>query len=120
MADPRKVFGASAEELAARYLQQKGHKILGRNVKLDLGEIDLLTLDGATVVIVEVKARRSDQLGHPADKVDRQKQNKLRQLAKLLEIKYPDRVLRIDVVAIDYSNPNPIIDYFPSAVDGVS
>jgi len=49
----RRWFGRRAERFAAKYLRRQGCRILGRNVDDRLGEIDLLALDGQTIVVVE-------------------------------------------------------------------
>jgi len=51
--------GAEAEALAAAFLERKGLKILARNYRCRMGEIDLVAQDGATTVFVEVRSRAS-------------------------------------------------------------
>src|SRR4051794_13247196 len=55
----RHSFGRYGEDAAAEYLRRRGYEILARNVRTSFGELDLVALDGETVVFVEVKARRS-------------------------------------------------------------
>ena len=59
MLDPRRLFGQEGESLAERYLRRKGHRILQRNARSSLGELDLVVEDGAVLVFVEVKAREN-------------------------------------------------------------
>jgi putative endonuclease len=54
----RQRLGRRAEELVAARLERSGWRIVGRNVRLPSGELDLVALDGATLVFVEVKAGR--------------------------------------------------------------
>ncbi|OXT01929.1 hypothetical protein B7H23_03010 [Notoacmeibacter marinus] len=49
--------GARGETLAAWFLRLKGYRILGRNVRTPLGEIDIVAKRGDVIAIVEVKAR---------------------------------------------------------------
>lgn len=62
----RRWFGRRAERFAAKYLRRQGCRVLGRNVDDRLGEIDLLALDGQTIVVVEVRSSETktfDELG---------------------------------------------------------
>ena len=114
----RKRIGESGESLAGHFLESRGMKILARNVRMRVGEIDILAEDGKTLVIVEVKTKSNSQTSTAEDKVDKAKQRKLRQLANELAGEYPDRLLRIDVVAINNFNSVPEINYIYNAVEG--
>ena len=69
-----KEFGALGEKLAAKYLKKNGYKILEKNYKNKLGEIDLIVRDGDEIVFVEVKTRSADPYVGGAYSVDRRKQ----------------------------------------------
>jgi len=69
--------GAQAEELAARYLQQRGLKLVSRNYRSRFGEIDLILHDHDVLVFVEVRMRSSQQFGGAAASIDQRKQTKL-------------------------------------------
>ncbi|MDP1996955.1 MAG: YraN family protein, partial [Gallionella sp.] len=62
--------GAQAEQHAARYLQQQGLKPVAQNYRSRFGEIDLIMQDGATLVFVEVRLRRSANFGGAAASID--------------------------------------------------
>ena len=53
-------FGRKGEKIAVRYLKRLGYKILNKNYKCKVGEIDIIARDGAEAVFVEVKTRRPD------------------------------------------------------------
>jgi putative endonuclease len=55
--------GARAESIAADFLMRRGLAIVGRNFRTRAGEIDLIARDGATLVFVEVRMRRSQRFG---------------------------------------------------------
>jgi len=74
-------LGQQGEAAAARYLRRLGYKILVRGDRVQLGELDLVAVDGRTLVFVEVKTRRSTDAGEPADAVDQVKQRRLTRLA---------------------------------------
>ena len=109
-------LGARGEREAERYLLRKGYLIVGRSYSDKYGELDLIAVYGRTLVFVEVKTRRSDIAGEPAEAVDEQKQRKLTTTAKRYLkwnnlIEYPSR---FDVIAItwpDDRKPPGIVHY---------
>jgi putative endonuclease len=105
----RQRLGRSAEQLVATRLEGSGWRIVGRNVRLSSGELDIVALDGSTLVFVEVKAGRTGtSLGpeRPAHAVGRRKQLKLRRLARewIAERRGPSGVAgyRFDVVGVSF------------------
>jgi putative endonuclease len=96
-------FGLAGEALAADILRRSGYRILARNYRTKVGEIDIVARDGETLVFVEVKSRRDGGLyGHPKYAVNRAKQRKLSKAALwyLKETGQLGRRARFDVVAI--------------------
>ncbi len=83
MVSPRQVLGARGEQAAAQWYEARGCRVLARNWRCADGELDLVLQDaaGTTVVICEVKTRRSDRFGSPFEAVTAVKQRKLRRLA---------------------------------------
>lgn len=78
MSRRRKDLGDWGEAEAARHLEGKGLRIVGRQVRTGLGEIDLVALDGETLVFVEVKAlRRALDSTDPAENVHAGKRRRL-------------------------------------------
>lgn len=69
--------GQAFEHKACLYLQQHGLKLLQRNYRSRLGEIDLIMMDGEYLVFIEVRYRRSHRFGTGAESVDRRKQGRL-------------------------------------------
>jgi putative endonuclease len=66
--DPRRALGSRGEQLAAGHLSRLGCSIVARNERTRYGEIDLIALDGGTLVFVEVKTRRvSARAGTPRE-----------------------------------------------------
>lgn len=109
-ADPRDQLGRRGEELAAKHLQSRGYSILGRNLRVPMGEADILarTPDRTTIVLVEVKTRRPARSGAavppPERSVHRVKRAKLSTILNHLARanRWPRQNLRIDVIAIDW------------------
>ena len=57
---PRDALGQRGENVAAKYLRDQGFKIINRNYRCDVGEVDIIARDGPTLVFVEVKTRSYD------------------------------------------------------------
>lgn len=75
------VTGSGGEDQASKYLISKGYKILKRNFKTKIGEIDIVAKDGDVIVFVEVKTRKNDYFGLPREAVTPTKQRKIRMVA---------------------------------------
>jgi putative endonuclease len=101
-AEHRLALGRAGEDEAARWYVQRGYRIVERNWRCRLGEIDLVCAGGNILVFCEVKARSSDHLGHPLEAVTRTKQLRLRRLAAeyLSEHTCGYHEARFDVAAI--------------------
>jgi putative endonuclease len=103
VASERQRLGAAGERLAARWYVRAGYEVLATNWRCVAGEIDLVCRRGSTLVLCEVKTRRSDRYGTAAEAVTHTKQQRLRRLAGCwLEHERPVgvRTLRFDVAAI--------------------
>jgi putative endonuclease len=98
----RRWFGRRAERFAARYLRRQGCRILGRNVDDRLGEIDLLALDGQTIVVVEVRSSETKTFDELAATVNHEKQRRLTDatLRFLQKRKLWNVGVRFDVIAL--------------------
>lgn len=75
------ITGTGGEDKATKYLSNLGYKILCRNFKTKIGEIDIIAKDKNTIVFVEVKTRKSDMFGLPREAVTTSKQRKIRMVA---------------------------------------
>lgn len=98
---PRK--GSEAERLACGYLEARGLKPLAANYRCRYGELDLVMLDGARLVVVEVRSRRSDRHGAPEASISHRKRRCLMRAAQCFVRDYPQfngMMLRFDVVGI--------------------
>ena len=65
MPDKNQRYGQKGETLAVRYLQKTGYRILEKNYRTNLGEIDIIAKDRDFIVFVEVKARQTESFGNP-------------------------------------------------------
>ena len=117
-----KPLGRRGEDAAARYLRKLGYVIVARGHRDNIGELDLVAVDGRTVVFIEVKTRTTHDAGHPADAVDEAKQRRLTRLA-LSYMKRHDLLecqARFDVVAVTWpGRGRPTIEHFKNAFEPV-
>ena len=118
--NPRKLFGQAGESAAEEYLRRKGYRILGRNLRSSVGELDLVAEDGQVLVFVEVKARRTNAFGGAIHAVHHRKQEKLIQLAAqyLARHHIKNRLCRFDVVLLQGLNAAaPQIEHIQNAFE---
>jgi putative endonuclease len=103
MSDLKKL-GPRAEAHAWGLLKQRGDKLLARNYKCPLGELDLVTWDRDTLVFTEVRARSRSDFGSPAETVTTAKQMKIKRAANWFAMRTfkgkPLPACRFDVVWI--------------------
>ena len=115
-------LGKRGERAAARYLKRRGYKILARGDRLTSGELDLVALDGRTIVFVEVKTRRTAEAGHPVEAVDPAKERRLTRVAVTFLKRHGllEHSARFDVVAVTWpEGKRPTIEHFQNAFDAV-
>lgn len=101
--------GADAEMRAERHLKQQGLKPLHRNWRCPLGELDLVMADGATLVIVEVRARSHASHGGALESVDARKRGKLIRTALAFvqaHAEWQEAAIRFDVVCFEADGKN--------------
>ncbi len=124
--DPTATTGERGEQAAARMLRQQGLVIVAKNEADRSGEIDLIAVDRGSraVVFIEVKTHSSNKPGHPAERVDRNKQGRVTRAA----MRYLRRkqllgvATRFDVVAVWWPGGQPTpkrIEHYQSAFDAV-
>ncbi len=115
----RRAVGQEGEALAASYLKERGMRIVDRNVRCALGEIDLVGLDGDTIVFVEVRTRSSLVKGSAKESITAGKQRRLVRLAQwyLKAKRWENRSARFDVVAVTWIGETPELDWIPNAFD---
>ncbi|HOT31487.1 MAG TPA: YraN family protein [Petrotogaceae bacterium] len=106
-------FGSVYEDCAVKFLKKKGFKILKRNFSVKSGEIDIICMDGNTLVFVEVKGGEN-YLSSPAYRAGIGKLTKISKVGQIFismneGLKFEE--VRIDVVAVDKGMN---VEYFPS------
>lgn len=96
-------LGRWGEERAVQFFQERGAVVIGKNIRVVGGEIDLLVREGDEYVFVEVKTRRTHRFGHPETAITRTKILRMIRCAQrhLKQQRYPTKTRwRLDVVAI--------------------
>jgi putative endonuclease len=116
-------LGARGERAAERFLKRLGYKIVARGERSRLGELDIVAVDGRTVVFVEVKTRTGTDAGEPLDAVTPEKQRRLTQAA-LAFLKYRgllEHRSRFDVVSVVWPADarEPAIEHIINAFEAV-
>lgn len=119
MTDDRQRLGAAGERVAESFLRRLRYTIVARNYRTPSGEIDLIALDGPTVVFVEVKTRTGTDHGSPFDAVSRYKQRQMTRVAQrfLASRRLLERPARFDVVGIWWNDGEPRCELIRNAFD---
>jgi len=101
-----KNIGKFGEDIATKYLEEKGYKIKERNFRTFLGEIDIICEYRGNIIFVEVKTRRSDKFGYPEEAINFNKQRKIIKNALCYLAKYNLWKINhyFDVIFVSISN----------------
>src|ERR1044072_329548 len=117
MSRARQRLGRSAEDLVAGRLSKAAWELVERNARTRHGELDIVALDGRTLVFVEVKAGRADSaLGpeRPVLSVDFRKQARIRRLATAWMSERRDlpryEEIRFDAIGVTYDRAGLVVD----------
>lgn len=111
----RQAVGLYGEKVAARHLESAGMHIVARRWRCALGELDLVALDGNTLVAIEVKTRRTNHFGHPLESITPTKAARLRRLLMAwVDEHQPDVAgVRVDAVAVvQHSSGAPEVGHY--------
>jgi putative endonuclease len=113
----RGILGSAGETMACETLRRTGLKVLERNYRCELGEIDIVAGRAGLVVFCEVKTRRSDRWGAPAEAVTPVKQARIRRVAVhwLTERRLRADQVRFDVISIVIDRSGTRVDHLAGA-----
>lgn len=122
MWDRNRALGKHGEDIAARFLSRKGYRIIGRNVRTFVGEIDIVALKEKFIVFIEIKTRKTASFGPPYLSITKKKERKLIQCALCyLKMKNMlDAAWQIDVISVELDEFTGLvkkIEHFESAVE---
>jgi putative endonuclease len=121
-------IGKIGEEIAVKFLKEKGYQILDRNYKFQIpgdlqrGEIDIVAKKGDTICFFEVKTLKDPKIEiFPEDKINFSKKRKLIATAEswLIKNKIPlDSKWQIDVISVEIKGGKTKISHFENAISG--
>jgi putative endonuclease len=119
MQGQKQILGKEGEQVAERYLRKKGYRLVERNYRCPVGELDLIVLDGRVIVFVEVKTRSDDRFGIPFESVHRRKQRRMIKAALffLTQHRLHHRDARFDVIGISLMGGGPVVEHIRNAFD---
>lgn len=108
MTDQRRTLGQRGEDAAVAYLERTGMTVIERNWRGSGGEVDIVALDGDTVVFCEVKTRRSCHKGAPDEAITPAKQRRYARLAAqyLRDASLGEVSTRFDVITLRVIAPD--------------
>lgn len=106
-------LGTEAEDVAAKFLREKGFTLLGRRVKTRSGELDVVAWDGDTLAVVEVR-QRSGRWDSPESSLSTLKQRRLVRAAEefVARMECDEVPIRFDLVAVDVHGIRHLPDFF--------
>lgn len=110
--------GHEAEQAARRFLEAKGLYLIAENYRCRSGELDLVMREGAQIVFIEVRYRRSPRPVTPAETINRRKRRRIASAASHFlqrNAKYIDNPIRLDVVGVSGPLDKPDIDWIKNA-----
>ena len=111
-------LGRRGERAAEKYLKRNGYRIVARNFRAAGAEIDLVAMDGKTLVFVEVKTRTVTDFARPDQSVTQHKQAKLRRLVEEYLVKHGQESadVRCDVLGVTLKGRRPEFDHIVGAL----
>lgn len=101
-----KAIGTAGEDLACRYLAEKGYEIIDRGFRCRMGEIDIIALKNGEIVFTEVKTRTNRRYGRPCEAVDARKLDHMKKCAEyyMMMTERAYESVRLEVVEIEISH----------------
>lgn len=109
-------LGTLGEELACRFLEEKGYQLLEKNWRFSRAEVDIIAKDGDILVFIEVKTRSSEYFGKPEEFVSAQKETLISDAAAV----YMEKIgheweIRFDIIAVLHNQTTTKISHFEDA-----
>lgn len=113
----RRELGQKGEDIAVRYLQKEGYRIIDRNFRTRYGELDIICIKNDVLVFTEVKTRRSEVFGAAEEALTPKKIEHIRKVALhyLSSHQTRHKEIRFDVIAILMVNDEPRINHIQAA-----
>lgn len=100
--------GVAGEEMAAKYLLDKGYNILHKNWRHKHWEVDIIASRESKLHFIEVKTRRTGTFGFPEDDVSRKKIKNLIDASEEFLVQYPHwKLIQFDIISVSLKNNEP-------------
>ncbi len=111
--------GQEGERLAVRFLEKQGFRILDRNYRNRLGEIDIVADDNGVLVFVEVRTLKASAGHSPEETIQWKKQQRISRtaLAYIQHKRLEDRPARFDVISVTLAGDRPTLRHIPDAFE---
>ncbi len=115
----KQYVGKKGEHIAVEYLRNEGYEILETNYRFGHTEIDIVAKEGDELVFIEVKTRRSDEYGDPADAITEVKEERFRHAAEgyFYEHELEDQMCRFDFIGIKLDGTNIRIQHVKNVLE---
>ena len=120
MKNYRQNLGDWGEKLAKKYLEKIGYQIIDQKWRKKEGEIDLIALDKNVLVFIEVKTRKSDKFGTPAESITEKKQEKMvKCIQRYLEenCQCQQLQIRLDIILIKMNKRKVHLEHLKNPVE---
>lgn len=110
MSNAKLELGRRGEDAAVDFLKRKGYKVLERNYRNKLGEIDVIAKDSNTLCFIEVKTRTNFKFGYPQEAITTFKQRKINRVALsyLKQYNLLNISARFDIISVVFDNQDKI------------
>ena len=116
----KRSIGDENESLACKFIEDKGGRILERNFRCKMGEIDIIARDGPYLCFIEVKFRKDSSFGDPSEAVNYSKRRRISNVSRFYlyskHISF-DSPIRYDVIAVSASEDMLTFDWIKNAFD---
>lgn len=111
-------IGKTGEDIAVKYLKEKGYKIIERNFLCKQGEIDIISKDKEEYVFIEVKTRSNESYGKPKEAVDKIKKKHIYKSTEYYVFlkKLENKPIRIDVIEIYKKKEKYLLNHIKQAI----
>lgn len=115
--EPGGSTGQKGEEIAAAHLTSAGYRIVCTNYRFHRCEVDIIALEGDTLVFIEVKTRKSLRYGHPVLSITPSKKRNILSVARAFVEKtvFPWKKIRFDVLTVILTPGNVLVDHIRDA-----
>jgi putative endonuclease len=115
-----KTLGRLGERRAAWFYRLRGYSIVGRNVRLPVGEIDLVVRRGRTLVLAEVKTRQSRIAGEGYEAVDQHRRERMIRVGDHYAARYPEAALRYDILSLFWNGWRFVVTHYADAFQPIA